>query len=53
MTDGYANAKAAYRELRSAIGPWAKANDHQRWAGTQAGWQKPIDAEQQLLDNMQ
>jgi hypothetical protein len=53
MTDSYATARAAYRELRSAIGPWAKANDHQRWAGTQAGWQKPIDAEQQLLDNTQ
>ena len=53
MTDSYATARAAYRELRSAIGPWAKANDHQRWAGTQARWQKPIDAEQQLLDNMQ
>ena len=49
MTDSYAPAKAAYRELRSTIGPWAKANDYRRWAGTQAGWQKPIDAEQQLL----
>jgi len=53
MTDSYATARAAYRELCSAIGPWAKANDYRRWAGTQAGWQKPIDAEQQLLDNMQ
>jgi len=53
MTDSYATARAAYRELRSAIGPWAKVNDYRRWAGTQAGWQKPIDAEQQLLDNMQ
>jgi hypothetical protein len=49
MTDSYATAKAAYRELRSAVGPWAKANDYRRWAGTQAGRQKPIDAEQQLL----
>jgi len=31
------------------IGPWAKANSYRRWAGTQAGWQKPIDAEQRLL----
>lgn len=49
MTDSYATAKAAYRELRSTIGPWAKANDYRRWAGTQAGWQKPVDAEQRLL----
>ena len=49
MTDSYATAKAAYRELRSTIGPWAKANDYRRWARTQAGWQKPIDAEQRLL----
>ncbi|MBI2490633.1 MAG: hypothetical protein HYV94_00780, partial [Candidatus Rokubacteria bacterium] len=49
MTDSYATAKAAYRELRSAIGPWAKANAYRRWAGTQAGWQKPTDAEQRLL----
>ncbi len=49
MADSYATAKAAYRELRSAIGPWAKANGYRRWAGTQAGWQKPIDAERRLL----
>ncbi len=49
MTDRYATAKVAYRELRSAIGPWAKANGYGRWAGTQAGWQKPVDAEQRLL----
>src|SRR6267142_2546913 len=24
MTDSYATARAAYRELRSAIGPWAR-----------------------------
>jgi hypothetical protein len=49
MTDSYAPAKAAYRELRSVIGPWAKANNYRRWAGTQAGWQKPTNAEQRLL----
>jgi hypothetical protein len=49
MTEGYATAKAVYRELRSTIGPWAKANDYRRWAGTEAGWQKPIDVEQRLL----
>jgi hypothetical protein len=49
MTDSYATAKVAYRELRSMIGPWAKANDYRRWAGTQSGWQKPVDAEQRLL----
>jgi hypothetical protein len=49
MTDTYAPAKSAYRELRSTIGPWAKANNYRRWAGTQAGWQKPMDAEQRLL----
>ena len=49
MTDGYATAKAAYRELRSALGPWAKAHDYRRWAGTQAGWQKPVDTQQRLL----
>lgn len=49
MTDGYATAKVAYRELRSAIGPWAKTNGCARWPGTQAGWQKPVDAQQQLL----
>jgi len=53
MTDSYATARAAYRELRSAIGPWAKANDYRRWAGTQAGWQKPIDAEQPLLSKFE
>ncbi len=42
MTDSYAPAKAAYRELRATIGPWAKANGYRRWAGTQAGWQKPM-----------
>ena len=49
MTESYATAKAAYRELRSTIGPWAKANNYRRWAGTQAGWQKPTAAEQRLL----
>jgi len=49
MSDSYATAKAAYRELSSRIGPWAKANNYRRWAGTQAGWQKPVDAEQRLL----
>ena len=49
MTESYATAKAAYRELRSTIGPWAKANSYRRWAGSQAGWQKPVDAEQRLL----
>ena len=48
MTDRYAPAKAAYRELRATIGPWAKANSYRRWAGTQAGWQKPM-GEQRLL----
>ena len=49
MTASYAPAQAAYRELRSTIGPWAKANNYRRWARTQAGWQKPTDAEQRLL----
>jgi hypothetical protein len=49
MTDSYATAKIAYRELRSTIGPWAKANGYRRWAGTQAGWQKPTDAAQRLF----
>ena len=49
MTDGYTPAKIAYRELRSAIGPWAKTNGYARWTGTQAGWQKPVEAQQQLL----
>jgi hypothetical protein len=49
MTDGYIPAKIAYRELRSAIGPWAKTNGYARWTGTQAGWQKPVEAQQQLL----
>jgi hypothetical protein len=48
MTDNYAPAKAAYRELRATIVPWAKANGYRRWAGTQAGWQKPMN-EQRLL----
>ena len=48
MTGTYATAKAAYRELRSAIGPWAKANNYRRWSGTQAGWQKPVGSQQQL-----
>ncbi len=26
-----------------------KANNYRRWAGTQAGWQKPVDTEQRLL----
>ena len=41
MTDGYTPAKIAYRELRSAIGPWAKTNGYARWTGTQAGWRSP------------
>jgi hypothetical protein len=49
MTDAYTPAKIAYRELRSAIGPWAKTNGCARWTGTQAGWQKPVEAQQQLL----
>ena len=49
MTDGYTPAKIAYRELRSAIGPWAKTNGYARWTGTQVGWQKPVEAQQQLL----
>ncbi len=49
MTDGYTRAKIAYRELRSAIGPWAKTNGYVRWAGAQVGWQKPVEAQQQLL----
>src|SRR6266481_5851081 len=49
MTDGYTPAKIAYRELRSAIGPWAKTNGYVRWAGTQVGWQKPVEAQQQLF----
>jgi len=49
MTDSYATAKAAYRELRSTIGLWAKTNGYRRWAEAQAGWQKPTDAEQRLL----
>jgi hypothetical protein len=49
MTDGYTPAKIAYRELRSAIGPWAKTNGYVRCAGTQVGWQKPVEAQQQLL----
>ena len=53
MTDSYATAKAAYRELRSAIGPWAKANSYRRWPGTQAGWQKPVGAEQYLFFKFQ
>ena len=48
MTDSYAPAKAAYRELRATIGPLAKAKGYRRWAGTQAGWQKPM-GEQRLL----
>ena len=42
MTDSYATVKAAYRKLRSMIGPWAKVNNYRHWAGTQAGWQKPM-----------
>ena len=49
MTDGYITAKIAYRALRSAIGPWAKTNGYARWTGTRAGWQKPVEAQQQLL----
>ena len=49
MTESYATAKVAYRELRSTIAPWVKVNSYRRWVGTQAGWQKPIDAEQRLL----
>ena len=49
MSDGYAPARLAYRELRSAIGPWAKASGYRRWPGTQAGWQKPVAGGQDLL----
>ena len=49
MSDGYAKAKDAYRELRAAIGPWAKEHGYQRWAGTQAGWQKRMGGEDLLF----
>ena len=48
MTGGYATAKAAYAELRAAIGPWARTAGFRRWAETQAGWKKPINSEQTL-----
>ncbi len=41
MTDGYTPAKIAYRELRSAIGPWAKTNGYARWTGTQWDGRNP------------
>ena len=44
----YAGAKAAYKELRDAIGPWAKANGFLRTKGTQANWEKPVDPDQLL-----
>jgi len=37
MSDGYAKAKVAYQELRSAIGPWVRQNGYRRWAGAGAG----------------
>ena len=49
MADSYVTAKAAYQELRAIIGPGAKASNYRRWAGTQAGWQKPVDGERRLL----
>ena len=49
MSHEYATAKVACRELRAAIGPWAKANGCKRWPGTQAGWQKAAGAGQDLL----
>jgi hypothetical protein len=36
----YAHAKDVYKELREALGPWAKANGFRRWPGTVAGWQR-------------
>ena len=44
----YCGAKAAYKELRDAVGPWTKANGFARTKGTQVGWQKPVDPDQLL-----
>lgn len=49
MGDAYATAKVAYRELRSAIGAWAKRDGYRRWPDTQAGWQKRAGGGQDLL----
>jgi hypothetical protein len=48
MPSGYAPAKTVYQELRSALAPWTKSHGFRRWAGTQAGWQKAINAEELL-----
>jgi hypothetical protein len=48
MPAGYAPAKTAYQELRAAVRPWAKSQGFRRWPGTQAGWQKALDAGQLL-----
>ena len=44
----YCGAKAAYQELRDAVGPWTKANGFARTKRTQADWQKPVDPDQLL-----
>lgn len=44
----YCGAKAAYKELRDAVGPWAKANGFVRRKNTQANWEKPVDPDQLL-----
>jgi hypothetical protein len=48
MHTGYAHSKTVYQAVRSAIAPWAKVHGFRRWPGTQAGWQKAIEAGQQL-----
>ena len=44
----YATAKAAYRELREAIGGWASAQAFTRTPGTEADWQKTVPTERRL-----
>jgi hypothetical protein len=48
MTPPYARSTEVYREMRAALGPWAKANGYRRRRGSQAGWVRPLGTEREL-----
>jgi hypothetical protein len=48
VTPPYARSAEVYKEIRAALGPWAKANGYRRRPGSQAGWVRPLGTERTL-----
>jgi hypothetical protein len=44
----YARSAEVYKEIRTALGPWAKASGYRRRPGSQAGWVRPLGTEREL-----